>query len=622
MSSRITLFDLTVEGPGKVPASVSFKPGLNAIVGATGTGKSYIFQAIDFCTGAGKQPKTTTQGVGYTHASLTLGTDSGQTFVLQRDFSGGKIILTAVDGRAVAPDRTALSAKHSDNNESLSWWLLTLLGLQGIKIINNAWRERKSFTFRHVAHLAMVDENRIISEESPAVTGGPRDSNRTSDQRAFNVLITGQGDDPVERPVTKKKDRNLSIDGKIEWITGEIQRLQHLQSQVALEEGESIESRLTSIDQSIETSTTITTATKMRVTALEAQRQESRKALIAASDTKDGITERLKQFAVLRQFYDTDVNRIEATLEAGHAFEKLPGGQCAVCGMPTDHSIVHTATQNFHEYARAAQSELSKLIRLKLDLDETMKFLDLDLLECEGREQNARQTLETIEHEIQFVLKPQVETTAEQLKQSVRTRAELERALDTNNSIERLKTERLTLEKEKKRAVSKPPRPEKVAPGSIQGFCKIVQNTLESWKFDLESEIEFDERAFDLIINGQARSSLGKGHRALTNAAFIVSIMRYCQEVGLPHPGFVVLDSPLNPFKGKTTKDGGETHVSREVQDAFYTDLAKRPSTEQYIIIENTEVPLSIFPMINHVGFSGNPEQPRAGFFPPIPSGI
>lgn len=57
MRARLLLHELTIEGPGKQPATITLKPGLNAIVGATGTGKSYIFDAIDYCLGASEMRK-------------------------------------------------------------------------------------------------------------------------------------------------------------------------------------------------------------------------------------------------------------------------------------------------------------------------------------------------------------------------------------------------------------------------------------------------------------------------------------------------------------------------------------------------------------------------------------
>ncbi len=612
MASHLSLRGLTVEGPGKLPASVPLQPGLNAIIGATGTGKSYIFQAIDFCLGAGKLHKRPKQAEGYKTAQLLLAVDDGNEYALSRRLDGGKITVSPyVSGVAQFLGAEELLESH-DDKKSLSAWLLSLTGMAGLKLFKNQYLERKAFTFRNVAHLTMVDENRIIAEHSPA-TLGQRDS-IPSDQRAFNVMVTGLGDETNIVVAPNKKNRDLQIDGKIDWIEKEVARLQAALSPFN-DQGQTPDSKIAAIDLAIEDATSVVTVAKGRVIELEAKRLTTRQSVIATSDRLKSIGERIKQFGILRSFYDTDTERIEATLEAGHAFERLPGGHCAVCGMMPDHATAH-ADDSIETYEAAARSELAKLERLKTDLDDTLASLRSEQTEQEGEIESLSVSLQQIDREIAELLKPQVTTSADQLKHMMNARAEMVRAKDAQSSLDRLRIEQMELEKQKKRSVPKPPQPEKVPSGSITEFCKTVTDTLRAWRFDISSDVGFDEKTFDMIVNGQDRGGLGKGHRALTHAAFTISIMRYCIAAGLPHPGFVVLDSPLNPFKGITENENGEARVSHEVQDAFYADLANRPANEQYVIIENTEVPSPLISKINHITFSGNPRQPRTGFFP------
>src|SRR3546814_19941989 len=60
--------------------------------------------------------------------------------------------------------------------------------------------------------------------------------------------------------------------------------------------------------------------------------------------------------------------------------------------------------------------------------------------------------------------------------------------------------------------------------------------------FDIEGD-------FDLIIDGKRRRNNGKGVRAITHAAFKVALLTFCRSRGLPHPGFLVLDTPRIPFR-------------------------------------------------------------------------
>jgi hypothetical protein len=51
--------------------------------------------------------------------------------------------------------------------------------------------------------------------------------------------------------------------------------------------------------------------------------------------------------------------------------------------------------------------------------------------------------------------------------------------------------------------------------------------------------------AKDIIAGDQLRSAHGKGVRAILHAAFTLGLANYCTEREIPHPGFVVLDTPV-----------------------------------------------------------------------------
>jgi len=78
---------------------------------------------------------------------------------------------------------------------------------------------------------------------------------------------------------------------------------------------------------------------------------------------------------------------------------------------------------------------------------------------------------------------------------------------------------------------------------------------LKSWDFPGDCLVHFDKEATDFVIDGKPRGSCGKGLRAITHAAVTIALLEYCLENDLPHPGFVVLDSPLLAyFKPEGTK--------------------------------------------------------------------
>ena len=148
-------------------------------------------------------------------------------------------------------------------------------------------------------------------------------------------------------------------------------------------------------------------------------------------------------------------------------------------------------------------------------------------------------------------------------------------------------------------------------------FCKVVEDILRAWKYPNLGTVSFDTDKGDLVIGGQDRANKGKGYRAVTYAAFAIGVMKYCRLKQIPHPGFVVLDTPMNPFKGPDAVDAQEK-ISNDVKAAFYKYLADDVSGDQILILENEEPPDEIKKRVTYTHFSGNPEVDRCGLFPPL----
>ena len=96
---------------------------------------------------------------------------------------------------------------------------------------------------------------------------------------------------------------------------------------------------------------------------------------------------------------------------------------------------------------------------------------------------------------------------------------------------------------------------------------------------------------------------------------FAIGLMDYCYTMKLPHPGFVVLDSPLTTKKDSNTSET-EDEVSDDILTAFFTHLARNYKDRQVIIIDNKEPPSYLGKEINHIRFNDPPISTRRGLFP------
>ena len=67
----------------------------------------------------------------------------------------------------------------------------------------------------------------------------------------------------------------------------------------------------------------------------------------------------------------------------------------------------------------------------------------------------------------------------------------------------------------------------------------------------------FEDSTQDIRVDGEDRKDNGKGVRAVMHAAFKVALLIYCQRNDLPHPDFLVLDTPLLTYRDPITSRHG-----------------------------------------------------------------
>ena len=159
--------------PKNGPSEINLSCGLTVISGASNTGKSYLFQCMDYILGAGSEPKDIEEAKGCVEVRAEIKTYKGETFSISRKFGDTKIYVAECFLSDFNKTETKqLSAKHSSKNDNnISTFLLNLLGLKGKKLRKNNLNEKQEISFRDVARFCLVNEEKIISEDSPIYSG-------------------------------------------------------------------------------------------------------------------------------------------------------------------------------------------------------------------------------------------------------------------------------------------------------------------------------------------------------------------------------------------------------------------------------------------------------------------
>ena len=129
---------------------------------------------------------------------------------------------------------------------------------------------------------------------------------------------------------------------------------------------------------------------------------------------------------------------------------------------------------------------------------------------------------------------------------------------------------------------------------------------------------------FDLRIDGKLRKDNGKGVRAITHSAFKVALLLFCHERNLPHPGFLVLDTPLltyrDPIRSKEGPLSPDEQALRNtsLKDFFFEHLSRNSDKGQFVVIENVDLPTHIEQLAQVETFTGDPLSGRQGLlYPP-----
>lgn len=587
-------------------AVVCFSKGLNVITGPSDTGKTFILQCIDFMLGSKTPPKEIPEAAKYESITLVIIDENDKLISLSRNLSGGKFSVLA-DG-----EQKELTATHSSENQSnLSNFLLNMLSLSNNNVKKNMRNETRSLSYRDIAHLTIISEEDIIKSNSPLLSSNY--SANTVEKSIFRLLISGR-DDSLSEPSEDPKISKAVIAAKLELLSDEINKKKDRINSFGLErdvtkfdvlstelEGSyhKLKSKLDEVNDTL-----VAIENDRKIAWTELRRIESRK------DVLLGLDERFK---LLRKQYESDINRLEAISESGFRLGQLTELRCPICGAsPEHHDHNHIIDFGFpDEIISACTNEAYKISSLIGDLENTQNDVRIEIEKLITQEIQLNSAVDSKTIQISDQLKPQFNDLVKKLKDNQGERDSLAIIFELRNQVKDLK-DRIEKLNKLRHDEPEPNKSSAVSSFDTNSFSLKVEDILKAWQFPNLNRVVFNLSIYDIEIDGRTRTSHGKGVRAITHAAFTLGLMDYCLEKNLPHPGIVVLDSPLIVYREPDDSDGEFGH---EVKESFLRDTARRFKLNQVIILENEAISEEQAEenSINVIRFSGN-ESGRFGF--------
>jgi hypothetical protein len=604
---------IEARGKGKTPAALEFAKGLTVVSGASDTGKSYLLQCLDFMTGASTPPDEIEESAGYETLWLEIATWGGAIFTLERSVQGGDFNLYQCELDEVNKhEPEVLKAKKATKKiRSVSNFLLQLCDLERVELLaKKKDGSKRKLGFRGIAHLTIINEERIYTKQSP-VYGSGIVTEKTYEESLFRYLMTGVDDSSVigakvssENPGTQKARKEM-LEEIIESTEADLTELTESPSE--------INSQLEKLGRSLDEATAAISLDREELRAREIERQELRQK-VEQSETRREILERLvDRFELLNKYYDSDLLRLRAMAEAGSYLSQLPQADCPICGTEnpwgTDEDLRTTAL--------ACTREIERIQLLKANLGTTMTDIQSEIGVLDSSAKASVRRFEEVSNEIADQLIPAERVLKTELIELLETQSRLERAAALLNQLERLKEQLEEFEpgEDAEESEADGDALKSTAKTSqTTKFCTAMEKLLEEWKFPDAGSVTFSEDRQDVVINGKDRSTHGKGIRALSYAAFTISLMRFCRKVKRPYPGFVILDSPLVAYR---ESDSQQLVESAGVKESFYRSLSKTTKNQQIIVFENEDPPVDIQGKILFHHFSGDrEEESRSGFYP------
>ena len=327
------------------------------------------------------------------------------------------------------------------------------------------------------------------------------------------------------------------------------------------------------------------------------------------------------RFEQLREVYQSDIQRLEAIDEAGFLLSLGGDRDCPLCGASPDHQKYAHGLSEIEQARLAAGAEIAKIRQQSIELETTISDLDSEALEIERRLDLADRELTALEAQLEE-LAPQASAARQRVIDIISVRDQVQRGLSLIQQRADLVDRREQIMNLRPPTKAEKPRLD-VPSSAVHEFAQTVSAVLTEWQFPGNRHVSFDEVTFDLRIDGKLRKDNGKGVRAITHAAFKVALLLFCHERNLPHPGFLVLDTPLltyrDPIRSKDPLTEDEQALrNTSLKDFFFEHLSRNGDKGQFVVIENVDLPPGIEGLAHLETFTGDPASGRSGLlYPP-----
>lgn len=603
MTKGFIISKIVLTGKDSESAIIEFKMGLNVITGPTGTGKSFIFDCINYMLGGKSLDRVPPEATNYDKIFLEV-LYRNRFFTLERATKGGQYQLYQSNYDQIDTiEPKLLLNKHDKNNEdNISTFLLRFCNLDSKEIRFNNKGKKVSLSFRDICHLSLIPETEITKLESPIFAKGG--FQKTKEINVVNFLVTGQDDnaviaEPDEKVIQFKK-------GKIEILDELINSFKEEENDNKISESDE---ELKLLEENIIKLKSEQSEILNQFTINDSKRKDISKSVFNNETLLDNLKETLSRSELLKAHYHSDLNRLNSTIEAGLLLSENTQNvsSCPYC----NNEIKNLTSENeILSTIASCENEIEKINFLLEEVLESIALLEKNKLELQSKIDEETKALLEIEKFINTNINETLKQMELSFTQLYSKRDQLLNKKFKRESIEKFIEYKSGISnsiKSKQEIVYK-----ELTTSTMYPISEKIYQILEKCNYSELDTVSFSESTYDFVIGAKNRNLSGKGERAITYATFVLAMAEHLlgKEYSFSVP---VFDSPLVTYRKPNSNGEG---ISEDLAMDFYRYCAIISKLPQIIILENEEPPLDILNKINHIKFTKSKTDGRYGFIP------
>ena len=530
--------EFEARGNGKKSARVSFINGCNVIYGGSDNGKTTLFKLIDFILGkSSKDIILPPQGDGYTDYYLEIRDKDNVAYTLHR--KNGENEINVKKASLKDYDSVLDTEKYSSSSRSalpISMYLLQLSKIHDVYLKNGS--TKSLLYYSHIRHLFMVDEERMVTEKNSPFIPEFNYAIRELYKSIISYLVTGI-DDKEYQPKEKVSVRKTRLNGKKEYLLEEIDKAKKKLNSLGdadyitiTDKGFLNNTELQLKDFSIKLDELYEKKNKYK---------EDLERLLRLLKNQELFIGKLKSLLAI---YKQELNRLDFVNSGFSMMSALGNVKCPLCG--SDVAIESLMGGNSDAYEMAIEKEYANTCFKIKDIENLIASKEQDSQRTANKLGELNLDLTRINNEIDEV-KPNVSqlkhifSVAQRNMEKKFKHQELERFINDKTA------DLQNLETLIKNCNSKSDSVEYFKEYMNQELLDEIKETLNAWNYECDGiqNVGFDDKVFDIMIDGRARTSYGKGNRSVSTAAVMISLFDYIHEKGRAFSDILILDSPL-----------------------------------------------------------------------------